>query len=138
MQYLGRALQVLGLAAVYVATGKLGLMVFPVGQFATFVWPPSGLALAALLLAGNRVWPGVWLGAFVLNAWAGASPLVALGIATGNSLEALIGATGLRRIPGFRTDLERFQDAAGLVVRAALISTVASASIGVSSLVLGG
>src|SRR5262249_35688863 len=61
------------LAAVYVATGKIGLSVHAVSGFATVVWAPSGIALAALLLCGLHLWPGVLLGAFILNRWQGAS-----------------------------------------------------------------
>ena len=61
-----------GLTAAYVVVARLGLMVDPVNGFATLVWPSTGLALAALLLQGSSLWPGVWLGAFAVNCWAGA------------------------------------------------------------------
>ena len=58
---------VLGLAAVYVLAGKLGLLLAFVHASATAVWPPTGIALAAFLLLGYRVWPGIFLGAFLLH-----------------------------------------------------------------------
>ena len=53
------------------------------------MWPPSGLALAAVLLLGQRVWPGVWLGAALANLTVQSSLVAALMIGTGNALEAL-------------------------------------------------
>src|SRR3989442_7828251 len=58
---------VAALTLVYVIAGKLGLMLAFVHASATAVWPPTGIALAAFLLLGHRVWPAIWLGAFVVN-----------------------------------------------------------------------
>src|SRR5262249_46848916 len=80
------------LTLLYVATGKLGLSLGAVGGFATLVWAPTGVSLAALLVCGLRLWPGVALGAFLVNLWVGAPPAAALGIAVGNTLEALLAA----------------------------------------------
>lgn len=132
------AAELLALAALYVGAARIGLAIDAVAGFATLVWAPSGIALAALLLRGHRLWPGVLVGAFVANALTGAPVLVALGIATGNTLEALVGAYALRRIPGFRASLDRVIDALGLIVLAGVLSTVISATIGVASLHMGG
>ena len=132
------AAEVLGLAALYVAAARIGLAMDAVAGFATLVWAPSGIALAALLLRGDRLWPGVLIGAFVANTLTGAPLLVALGIATGNTLEAVLGVYALRRIPGFRASLDRVIDALGLIMLAAGLSTIVSATIGVTSLYLGG
>src|SRR5262245_59534613 len=94
------------LAMVYVALGKVGLMMAPVSGFATLVWAPTGVALAALVLGGYRLWPGVAVGALVTNLWAGAPPLVACGMAVGNTLEAVVGAFALKSVPGFRGSFE--------------------------------
>ena len=126
------------LAAVYVLFARLGLSIQPVNAFATLVWPPSGIALAALLILGYRYWPGIAIGAVLANLWTGASLPVALGIGAGNALEALIGAYALRRIPGFRGSLDRLQDVLGLIGFGCVLSTAVSATIGVSSLALGG
>ena len=130
-------LKVALLAAMYVAVARLGLQLDPVGRFATFVWPPTGLSLAALLLFGRNLWPGIFLGAAVVNLWTGAPLFVAAGIALGNTLEAVVGEYALRHIPGFRLSLDRLVDALGLV-GVALGSTLVSATIGVLSLYAGG
>ncbi len=102
------------LAAVYVATARLGLMLDPAAGFATLVWPPTGIALATLVVMGRQVWPGIALGALVANLWQGASGGVAVGIALGNTLEAVLGAYLLERV-GFRSSLERLRDVLALV-----------------------
>ena len=89
------------LAAVYFLTATFGLSLGAVGGFATAVWPPTGIALASLLLFGTRLWPGVALGAYLVNTVSGAPPVSAAGIALGNTLEALLGAYLLRRVAGF-------------------------------------
>ena len=128
---------VLGLAAVYVIAARLGLRLDAVAGFATLVWPAGGIALAALVMFGYRIWPGVFIGALVANLLTGAPLLAALGIGVGNTLEAVVGAYALRRIPGFRASLDRLPDVVGLIVLAAALSTMLSATIGVGSLYLG-
>ena len=113
-------------------------MMDAVSGFATLVWPPSGLSLAALLIFGPRLWPGVFAGAFIANLLTGAPLLVALGLGTGNTLEAVLAVYALRRIPGFEESLERVVDVVGLILLAAALSTMVSATIGVLSLHLGG
>src|SRR5689334_24953312 len=80
------------LAAVYFGCGAFGLSLALVNKSATAVWPPSGLALAALLLGGTRLWPGVFAGAFLVNILTQGSVATAVTIATGNTLEAVVGA----------------------------------------------
>ncbi len=132
------AAELVALAALYVVAARIGLALDAVAGFATLVWPPSGIALAALLLRGHRLWPGVLIGAFVANTLTGAPAPVALGIAIGNTLEAVLGAYALRRIRDFRASLDRVVDALGLIVLAAALSTVVSATVGVGSLYAGG
>lgn len=126
------------LAAVYVLFAKLGLAIHSVSSFATLVWPCSGIALAAVLVFGYRIWPGIAIGAIVANLWIGAPPLVALAIGAGNSLEAVLAAYALKRIPGFRGSFDRLQDTVGLVLLAGAGATAVCATIGVSGLELGG
>jgi len=97
------------LASVYVVVAKLGLQMDAVSGFATLVWPPTGISLAALMILGRRLWPGVALGAFIVNVWTGAPIVVALAIACGNTLEALLGAYALRRSSGVDISLERLR-----------------------------
>lgn len=125
------------LTSVYFLAAQFGLSVSAVNTFSALVWPPSGIALAALLLFGRHLWPAIFLGAFFANIFAGASTVTALGIATGNTLEGLI-AFGICSWGGqFRKTLERPRDVIRLLV-AAILSTLVSASIGVSSLWMGG
>jgi PAS domain S-box-containing protein len=132
------AVQVALLAAVYFGAAKLGLTMAFVSEQVTAVWPPTGIALAALLLFGYRAWPGIALGAFLANATAHESLATAAGIALGNTLEALAGAWMLRRLVKFDPALGRVRDVLGLVVLAAGLSTMVSATVGVTSLCLGG
>jgi PAS domain S-box-containing protein len=125
--------QVAALAVVYALIARLGLRVDAVSGFATLLWPPSGIALAALLVGGFRLWPGIAIGAFAANLWVGAPLSAALGIAAGNTLEGLLGAWALRRM-GFDNSLERLRDVLPLVVGGALLSTLISPTIGVFSL----
>jgi signal transduction histidine kinase/CheY-like chemotaxis protein len=127
----------LAVAAVYFGAGKLGLSLASLAEQITLVWPPTGIALAAVLLFGYRVWPGIALGAFLVNVTSQEPPLVAAGIALGNSLEALIGAVLLQRLISFRNTLERLKDALGLIILAAILTTAVSASVGVAALCLG-
>lgn len=128
----------LALGAVYFITAKFGLSLDAVSGFAAFVWPPTGISLAALLIFGSRLWPGVWLGAFLANASTGAPFLTSCGIAAGNTLEALIGVYLVRRFVDFRHTMDRLKDVFALVVCAAGLSTLVSASMGVTSLYLSG
>src|SRR5687768_6931941 len=127
------ALGIALLFAVYVVTAKLGLALDAVGGFATLVWPPTGIALAALFVFDKRLWPAITAGAFVVNFTTGAPVGAALGIAIGNTLEPLVGTWILER---FRFDraIARVRDALVLVIGAAVASTLISATIGVTSL----
>jgi len=125
------------LAVAYVLTGKLGLLFASVHASATAVWPPTGIALAALLILGVRMWPAVAVGAFLVNVTTAGTVLTSLGIALGNTLEAVIGAWLVGRLAGGRAAFERprgiFAFAAAVVPGAAVAATV-----GVASLVLAG
>lgn len=100
-------LQVGLLALAYLATGKLGLLLAIPPGYATAVWPPSGIALAALLLYGPHLWPGVLIGSFLVNIFTSLdastaqaltrSLLLATSVGTGASLQALLGAWLIRR-----------------------------------------
>src|SRR3954453_4414291 len=94
------------LAAVYYGAAKLGLSLAFETSSVTAIWPPTGIALAALLLWGYRLWPGVALGALLANGWTGVPLYTVLGIAAGNTLEALAGAYLLRELTDFRASLD--------------------------------
>lgn len=129
---------VLALAAVYVVAAKLGLMLAFVHPLATAVWPPTGITLAAFLILGYRVWPGIFLGAFLANQLTAGSTLTSLGIAAGNTLEGLLGAYLMNR---YTHGQQAFSSAEGVLKFAALaglLSTIISATFGVTSLAAGG
>ena len=90
------------LTAVYFVAGKLGLTLAFVNASASPLWPPAGLALAALLLLGYRVWPAVFLGAYLVNVTTAVSVETSIGIAVGNTLEALVGAYLVNRFANGR------------------------------------
>ncbi len=126
-----------GLAVVYFLTARGGILLATVGAQITLVWPPTGLALAALLLGGPRLWPGVALGETLANASTGLPLVAAGGTGLGNSLEAVLAVLLLRRV-AFRPSLDRLRDVVALLVLAAGLSTSVSATIGVACLVLAG
>src|ERR1700682_3695836 len=130
--------QVAGVAVLYVLAARAGLRLDAVSGFAAIVWPPTGIALAAVLLGGPRIWPGIFIGALVANVLTDAPLLAAAGIATGNTLEAVVGAFALKRVKGFRPALDRLRSVFALIVVAAMLSTMISATIGVTSLHLAG
>lgn len=130
------ALKLLLLAGVYVVAARIGLLFDPVGGFATLVWPPSGIALVALILHGPALWPGVLLGAAAANALAGAPVVTALVIGAGNSGGALAGALLLLRL-GFDRELHDTHSALRLAA-VALVSAAIPASMGTTALLTGG
>jgi signal transduction histidine kinase len=126
----------LGVFVAYFVTARLGLAIDAVSRFATLVWPPTGIALFVLLRFGYGLWPGVFAGAFAVNAVVGAPLPVAAGIALGNTLEAAVGTYLLRRV-GFDDRLARVRDVVALILLAVATSTFVSAAIGVGSLLAG-
>jgi integral membrane sensor domain MASE1/anti-sigma regulatory factor (Ser/Thr protein kinase) len=133
-----RAARLAAIAAVYYGAAKLGLSLAFATTSVTAVWPPTGIALAAVLLWGYRVWPGIALGAFLANSWTGVPLYTVLGITIGNTCEALGGAYLLRRFTDFRPSLERVKDVIALAVLGGCVSTIVSATAGVASLLAAG
>ena len=126
------------LAAAYVVLAKVGLRVATVGRSVTLVWPPTGLALAALLLGGRRLWPAIAVGAFVANVTTpGVGLLTSGAIAAGNTLEAFIGTTLVRRQP-FRVQLDEARDVLRFAFFGAVVATAVSATFGALGLYAGG
>ncbi|NPC85278.1 histidine kinase, partial [Pyxidicoccus fallax] len=126
----------LALALVYLAAGRLGLSLSTVGGNVSPMWPPSGIALAALVLLGPSIWPGVLLGAWVTTTSTGAPLWVSFGTATGTTLAAGLGALLLRRL-GFDHRLERIRDVVLLCAGAGALGAIISSSVGALCLVLG-
>ncbi|MEY2499050.1 MAG: hypothetical protein QOD12_2606 [Verrucomicrobiota bacterium] len=125
------------LIAVYFVAGKLSLRLAFFYASASPVWPPAGIALAALLLFGYRVWPAIFAGAFLVNLTTAGNIWTSLGIASGNTLEAVAGAWLIMRFAGGLRVFDRAYD----VFRFALavgLSTLVSPTIGLTGLALGG
>ena len=125
------------LTLIYLAAGKLALQLAFVNASASPVWPPAGIALAALLVFGYRVWPAIFIGAFAVNFWTTLNILSSLGIASGNTLEALCGAWLVSRFAGGTQVFDRPQNVFKFAL-AAIISTTLSPTVGVSSLAVSG
>src|ERR671929_214556 len=79
------------LTLIYFAAGKLGLRLAFVNASATAVWPPTGIALAAFVVLGYRIWPAILLGAFLVNITTSGVVATSISIAVGNTLEGIVG-----------------------------------------------
>ena len=123
---------------IYILTGKLGLDYAYLHASATPVWPPAGIALAAFLIRGVGLWPVIFVGAFLINISTAGSVATSLAIALGNTLEAVLGAILVNRYAGGRNALDRVRYIFLFAVLAGFLSTAVSATIGVTSLALGG
>jgi PAS domain S-box-containing protein len=131
----------LGLAGIvtvaYFLAAELGLSLASVHTNVSPVWPPTGIAIAALLILGRRLWPAILIGAFLANLWTGVSVPVALGIAGGNTLEAVAASYLLT----YRTHADYFSSIRNVlkfILFAVVVSPMISATIGNFSLCLGG
>src|SRR6184192_931863 len=131
-------LPVIGLLTLgYFIAGKFGLLLASLHASASPVWPPAGIALAALLLLGYRAWPAIFVGAFLVNVTTAGNFATSFAIATGNTLEALAGAWLVNRFAGGRNVFERPQGVFKFALAAA-ISTAISPVFGITSLALTG
>ncbi|HWZ96302.1 MAG TPA: MASE1 domain-containing protein [Candidatus Dormibacteraeota bacterium] len=128
----------IAICAVYIVAAKLSLRLASVHPSATPVWPPTGIAIATLLVLGTRFWPAILIGAFVVNATTAGSPLTSLGIATGNTLEAVLAAYLVNRFANGRHAFEKTWDILRFGLYAGILSTAVAATFGVTSLSLGG
>ena len=137
------------LAGVYTVVAYSSLVLFAtLNASASPVWPPTGLAIAALLLWGTRLWPGIYVGAFAANFLrtsltaaslaATAVTATSLAVAAGNTLEASVGAFLILRFAGGLNAFDRPRNLAVFVLAAGLAAPIISATVGVTSLVVGG
>jgi PAS domain S-box-containing protein len=125
-------------AAVYLATARLGLSLAFLHANVSPVWPPTGLAIAAILWFGYRIAPAILLGAFLVNLATDITVATAAGIAVGNTLEALSAAWLLHRFVGHHYPFNRARDVLIFILIAGIISPIVSATIGSTSLCLSG
>lgn len=123
---------------VYLLTALLGLSLASVHTNVSPVWPPTGIAIASLLLFGRSLWPAILVGAFTANLWTGVSIPTAGGIATGNTLEAVLAVSLLTHGKAFNRSLNSVSDVLRFLVWAVIFSPIVGATVGTLSLCLGG
>jgi diguanylate cyclase (GGDEF)-like protein/PAS domain S-box-containing protein len=133
-----RLATLVGLTVLYFIAGKLSLTLALVHASTSAVWPPTGIALAALLILGHRAWPAIFVGAFLVNITTAGGVLTSVGIATGNTLEAIVGAWLVQTFCGGGRVFERALYIFKFTILVGLGSTAISATCGVASLWLGG
>jgi diguanylate cyclase (GGDEF)-like protein/PAS domain S-box-containing protein len=127
------------LSALYASFGALGLQLAQPPGYATAIWPPSGISLALLLLWGRGLWVAVWFGSFLVNGWVGWSHGAGVGasslgiaalIASGSALQAVVGATLIRRYVGYPTALDQGASIWRFMLLAGPLACLIAASIG--------
>jgi PAS domain S-box-containing protein len=122
----------------YFILAKLGLRLASINPSASPIWPSTGLALAAVLLGGLRIWPAVFIGAFAANATTAGTLATSAVFALGNTLEAVVGGFLVARWSG---GANTFTSAAGVAKFVAISfapATVISATVGVVTLSVAG
>lgn len=130
--------KIAALAGIYFLGAKFGLEFAFVNASSTAIWPPTGIAIAALLLFGYRLTPGIFIGAYLANVITAGSVFTSIGIATGNTLEAVFAAYLVNKLADGANFFEKPQNIFKYIVLAGFVSTAVSANIGVTSLALGG
>jgi len=121
----------------YFLAGKIGLGFASVHVSASPVWAPAGMAVALLLMFGTSIWPAILAGAFLVNVTTTGWTFTSASIAVGNTLEGILAAWLLQR---FAHGVHAFESPPGILksaLLAGLLSPTVSATIGVTSLVLG-
>ncbi len=138
-QLLADVLRILAVAAAYYATARIGLLLRVVVEGATVtpLWLPTGIAVAALLRLGLRVWPGIALGTYLAIEHISTFQPVDLGILLGNTLAPVCAYLMLRRV-GFRREMDRLRDGLALVFLGGLLPMLISATVGTGMLVATG
>jgi PAS domain S-box-containing protein len=137
------------MAGGYLLAGRLGQLLAVPPDYATVVWPASGIALAGMLLANNRVWPGVYVGAVLINSWTGLLEAVSfqdvldafpvpIAIGVGAVAQAWIGANLIRRYIGYPNALIQDRLVLGFLALGGPIACLVGATVGVASLRIAG
>jgi PAS domain S-box-containing protein len=132
------AIELAGTGLTYLLLAKFGLMLASMNPSASPVWPPTGFALAMVLLRGHRVWPALFIAAFVANATTAGSLATSIGIALGNTLEALVGAHLIKRWCGGMRAFDTPANVAKFAVISIGPAALISATMGVTALRMGG
>jgi two-component sensor histidine kinase/integral membrane sensor domain MASE1 len=131
-------LLVLLVSVFYYLAARFGLTLGFKGTNASPVWPPTGIALSAVMLFGFRIWPGIFISAFLANYATGLNAPIATIIAVGNTLEAVAGGFVLHYFCGGRPFLNDVRGTLCFLVPVCMGTTMISSTIGAASLVLGG
>ena len=126
------------LGFVYYGSARLGLRYASIGQSISLVWPPTGIAIAALTMLEIRYWPAIAIAALLANAATSVPLTTVFAIATGNTLEALVAASLLRRTTGSRPQLDNIRQVRTFLLTAAPLGALCSALVGSCSLWLSG
>ncbi len=127
----------IGIGVTYFVLAKIGLALALIHPSASTIWPPTGFALAAIVLWGYRAWPAIFLAAMIVNATTG-SIGTAMSIATGNSLEALVGAALINVWSNGRDTFSTSHTVAKFTVICVVLATPISATVGMTSLAIAG
>ncbi|WP_417466000.1 ATP-binding protein [Kordiimonas sp.] len=137
-------LQVVLVALLYFATGKLGLFLATDNDYSTLIWPPSGIALGAILLLGYRIWPAIALGAFATNVSFSIESMTLIDILTtqpqnyvialGNTAQPLLAAYLLRRFKSYPNPLTQIGKIVQFYLIAGPLACLVAASVGAASL----
>jgi PAS domain S-box-containing protein len=149
MAPLSYASTIMLLTILYIVSGKIGLLLAIPPGYTTLIWPPSGIALGMLIIHGWRIWPGVLIGAFVLmcsvsGVWApdtghvAGKMLIAFGLASGATIQALAGWVFIRRWTGLPLRLHYNKDLLGLFAIGGPLACLAGACIGIATLYAAG
>ena len=126
-----------GLALLYLVVAKFSLKLAFVNASASSVWPATGIALAALVIFGYRLWPAIFIGAFLVNLLTAGNIFTSLCLATGNTLEALCGAWLINRLAGGLRSFDRARDVFKFAI-SVVLCTLISPTLGVASLAIAG
>lgn len=137
------------LSVLYILTGKLGLLLAVPPGYATIIWPPSGIAIAMILIHGVRLGPGVFIGSFLLNCYISGinflegeisldKILIALSIAAGSTLQAIFGNILVKRFIGLPLSLNSLGDILRLLLLCGPLACIIAATVGVTTLSLSG
>jgi len=141
-------LVIIVMAVAYVVFAKLSYFSTVPPGYASAIWPPAGIALAGVLIYGKRIWPGVWLGSFIVN---GLIPeltgsiteqfitlALTLVISTGATLQALVGVYWLKRYAGYPSGLKDEKSVLLFLLYGGALSATINSTLSVAMLVATG
>ncbi len=131
-------LTAIALTGAYFVVGKLSLLLATLHPSASPVWPPTGMAIATLLLLGKKHWPAICIGAFLVNAATAGSVATSVAIAVGNGLEALVACSIMERFAGGKKAFEKVNTVLAFLFLAIFPAAILSATIGLGALTMGG